>query len=72
MQKHITVLLAHVKQLIIMQCVLFQESEKSCYARVVVSLWKVDEDAINKYCKTEKFDQCPRYKAFIEYQQSST
>jgi hypothetical protein len=30
--------------------------------------WKVDEEALKKYCKTEEFECCPRYRAFMELQ----
>ena len=55
-----------------MQCSIFEEADGHCYARIYATAWKADQTAIQKYCKTENFRECPRYQAYMEYQEKSS
>jgi len=55
-----------------MQCVLFEETNGQCLACVYTSKWKADQATIQKFCKTDSFSSCPRYCAFMEYQEATS
>jgi len=60
------------QELIMMQCIFLSEGEK-CTANLPQFApygVKMDEETLKKYCKTEKFDLCPRFKAYMEYRKT--
>lgn len=52
-----------------MECI-FLSVGKKCTAHLpqfAPSTTEVDDDTLKKYCQTEKFDLCPKYKAYVEF-----
>jgi hypothetical protein len=53
-----------------MECIFLEEGQK-CTAhqpQFAANGVKMDEETLKKYCRTEEFDTCPRYKAYMDYQ----
>ncbi len=50
-----------------MQCIFFGEHD-ICYARPVEvqGSYKPEPEVQNKFCKTDKFRECPRLAAYVE------
>jgi hypothetical protein len=54
------------------QCNLFEKEGQSCAASIETSYWKVDEATRQKYCETDNFRDCPRYKVFRDHEDASS
>jgi len=57
-----------------MECIFLEEGKK-CTAHLpqfAPSGWGVDDETMKKYCVTEKFNECPRFRAYMEYQEKSS
>jgi len=58
-----------MQELTIVECIFLEKGEK-CTAHLPQFApygVKVDEETLKKYCKTEKFSECPKYEAYMEY-----
>jgi hypothetical protein len=56
-----------------MQCI-FLDVSKLCTAELPQFAHKeleMDSETITKYCKTETFNGCPRYRAYMEYSEKT-
>jgi hypothetical protein len=54
-----------------MECIFLEEGEKCTAHQPQFAPYgvKMDEETIKNYCKTEKFNTCPRYQAYMEYKE---
>ena len=52
-----------------MECIFLSEG-KNCTAHLpqfAPTSWEIDEETLKQYCKTKDFDACPRYSAYMKY-----
>ncbi len=56
-----------------MRCVLLEVEEteketiKTCHAGIGTSEWKLDAAIIKEICETDKFENCPRLRIFMNH-----
>jgi len=48
---------------------LFLRGDKECYSEFTTrgTVWEIDPETKRRYCDTGMFEDCPRYKAKMEY-----
>lgn len=55
-----------------MQCIFLDSETKGYCSATNRQLWTVDEETIKKFCKIDGFEDCPRFKAYMELQEKSS